>query len=187
MIIMDDGFQNPFIAKKLSLLVIDGATGFGNGRLIPAGPLREEMGPGFARADAIVIVNPTSEGLTITSQKPLLAAKTTSVGGAALKGKKIYAFCGLAYPEKFFTSLMALGADIVGTRDFADHHFYSDAELKKLSDDAAREQALLVTTAKDAVRLPEAFRSSVHTLDIELVFDKPELLAALLDYAMGRP
>jgi tetraacyldisaccharide 4'-kinase len=167
LIVMDDGFQNPSLAKTLSLLVIDGGYGLGNGRLIPAGPLREKLSSALARADAIVLV-----GEDETQLLPSLAGRTVlrarlAPAGAPTQGPYI-AFAGIGRPDKFFRTLEEAGAQLVGRAAFADHHLYRDAELRGLEDTAKAAGARLITTAKDAVRLPPAWRHRIAVLEVEI-------------------
>jgi tetraacyldisaccharide 4'-kinase len=185
-IVMDDGFQNMSVAKTLSLLVIDGQIGFGNGRLIPAGPLRESLASGFARADAIVLINASQTLPPLPAGKPVLRAVVSPTESAReFKGKRVLAFCGMAYPQKFFATLEAIGAEIVHTDVFPDHYRYWGSEIKKLARQADARDAVLVTTAKDAVRMSPAWRSRVSVVDIELTFENPRELEALLEKAVA--
>ncbi len=180
-IIMDDGFQNPYIEKTLSLLVMDGGTGVGNGRLIPAGPLREKPAAAFARAQAIVITNPSGNIPPTPHRKLLLKAITTpQESEPGIRGKKVFAFCGLAYPQKFFDTLNALGAHIAGQKIFADHYQYTDADIDALATHARQQDALLVTTSKDEARLSARARSLVTVVHISLVFNEPGRLIEVL-------
>ena len=120
-IVMDDGFQNPSIAKSLSVVVIDGRIGFGNGRVIPAGPLREPPSVALARAHAAIILNRSTAVPPLPPGMLTLNARTHFTNTEFLRGKKIYAFCGIAYPNKFFDMLKAAGADVTGTHAFPDH------------------------------------------------------------------
>src|SRR5262249_17104958 len=104
-IIMDDGFQNPYLHKDISLLVVDSGYGFGNGRVIPAGPLREEIEPGLARADAVILLGNGSVAALENTALPLLRAQLLISFAPELKGKKLLAFCGIGRPAKFFDSL----------------------------------------------------------------------------------
>src|SRR5262249_23770282 len=120
MIVMDDGHQNFSLAKDLSLVVVDGASGFGNGFMIPAGPLREPVAQGLARADAVIVMNqgaPDLEGFA----GPVLGARLEPES-SDLSGKRVFAFAGIGRPEKFVETLRALGAEITGTQFFPDHH-----------------------------------------------------------------
>ena len=182
-VILDDGFQDPSIAKDLSLLVVDGAYGFGNRRLIPAGPLRESIADGLGRADAVVLVGENTSGVTATipTAIPLLRATLTPGPEAAdLAGREIVAFAGIGHPEKFFKTLESLGCRIRAAHEFADHHRYQPREIEKLLGEAEKTGALLVTTAKDAVRLPEETRGKVAVLSVVLNFRDEEQLARLL-------
>jgi tetraacyldisaccharide 4'-kinase len=176
-IILDDGFQNPHVAKDLSLVVVDAAAGFGNCRLIPAGPLRERVTAGLARADAVVLVG---DGTAPAIDPPILRASLEPVGGDRFAGAKVLAFAGIGRPEKFFASLRALSADIAGERSFPDHHPYRAAELAALRRDADATRARLVTTRKDWVRLPPAERAGIEVLDIAVRWHDTTARDALL-------
>jgi tetraacyldisaccharide 4'-kinase len=183
-ILLDDGFQNPAIAKTLGLIVVDAGYGFGNGRVIPAGPLRENLRRGLARADAVVLLAAEwdasgSERLQLDCEMPVLPAMLAPVGGERLAGSRLLAFAGIGRPEKFFVTLRALGADLVGARAFPDHHPFRIAELEGLRHDAARERARLITTAKDIVRMPSVQRAGIEVLDVEVRWPDPIALDRL--------
>jgi tetraacyldisaccharide 4'-kinase len=181
LVLLDDGFQNPAIAKDRSLLVIDAEYGFGNARLMPAGPLREPIAGGLARADAIVLIghgeppDPVRE-----SGLPLVRARVVPRAGERFADARVIAFAGIGRPAKFFASLAALGAAVVTAHRFPDHHRYGARELARLRREAARSGARLVTTAKDWVRLPHAARTGIETLDIELRWDDPTIIIGML-------
>ena len=146
MVVLDDGFQNPGIAKTLSFLVVDAGYGFGNGRVIPAGPLRESPTRGLARADAVVLLEADAqpgclEPRGIGETLPVLHAALRPVAGERLVGTRLLAFAGIGRPEKFFTTLLALGAELVGTRSFPDHHPYRAGEIDRLLRAAERAEA----------------------------------------------
>ena len=185
-IIMDDGFQNPSLIKNLNVLVVDGRIAFGNNRLIPAGPLRERAQHAINRSHMVVIVNRTTRVPPFPKEKPVFAATTFPKDGAKFKGKKLYAFCGLAYPEKFFEMLRSLGVKLIETRSFPDHHPYTSAEINKMIVASAKEKALLVTTAKDMVRIPPELRDCMVTLDLGLEMDNEPALDNILNFIMGR-
>lgn len=181
--ILDDGFQNPAIPKDFSLLVIDGEQGFGNGRVLPAGPLREPARRGLARAEAVLLIGEDRTGLAkrIGEDVPMLRARLVpDAAGHALGGRRVHAFAGIGRPRKFFDMLEALGAHLTGRTPFPDHHRYAPSEIAKLLAAAERSDAVLATTAKDAVRLPPAARKSVAVVDVELQFEDVERLDALL-------
>jgi len=181
-IIMDDGFQNRSIIKSLSLLVIDGFRGFGNGRLIPAGPLRERPEDGFKRAHAVIVINRTTTLPKLPTDRPAFFARTYPKDAANFKGKKLFAFCGIAYPQKFFEMLRTTGAKVVEEIAFADHYQYTALDLRKLLLKSYVEDALLITTSKDYARLPEQFRDSVAVMELGIEFENPAIFDSVLDY-----
>jgi tetraacyldisaccharide 4'-kinase len=179
-IIMDDGHQNFSLAKDLSLVVIDAEQQFGNGFVLPAGPLREFVSQGLARADAVVIVG--DGGPTLTGYDgPILRAHMTHVDVQALAGRRIIGFAGIGRPEKFFRSLRAFATEIVDTKRFADHHIYTPSDIARLKAKARTADALLVTTEKDYVRMTEAEREGIATLLVRAVIDNDKALELLLD------
>ena len=132
-LVMDDGFQNNAIAKSLNLLVIDGGYGFGNGRVMPAGPLREPVATGLARADAAIVMTPDSRDVAASLENaglPVLLARLAVLPSAErLAGRKVVAFAGIGRPEKFFGTLEELGCILVARYGFADHHDYTVEEI----------------------------------------------------------
>ena len=183
-LVMDDGMQNPGLVQDCILLVIDGAAGFGNGRLLPAGPLRESIRDGAARARAAILIGPdrVASRQQLPPLLPVLQANLALAPQAGrLRGEKLVAFAGIGRPEKFFDSLEQAGLDLVGRISFPDHHRYRPHELDRLAARAAAQDALLVTTPKDAVRLAAAFRSLVHVLDVALHWQEATAIEALLD------
>jgi tetraacyldisaccharide 4'-kinase len=187
-IIMDDGFQNPSLAKALSLVVVDPGYGVGNGQVFPAGPLRERLAGGLARADAVILLyngapaNDDAEAERLAwlegFAKPLLRARIEP-RGAAPTGPLV-AFAGLARPEKFFDTLSGLGADLTDAIPFPDHHVYSDDDLELLAQLADERVARLITTEKDAARLAPDWRARVTTLPVTAQFEDPRGLDELL-------
>ena len=183
LLIMDDGFQNPGLAKDLSLVVVDGGYGFGNGRVMPAGPCREPVDRALARADAAVLIGEDRTGAAgRLVGLPLLRARLVPGPEAAgFAGRRVVAFAGIGRPEKFFTTLRAVGADLVDAVAFADHHPYTAAEIASLAERAQAAGALLATTAKDAVRVPEVLRPGLAVLTVTLEWDAPAALGRLLE------
>ncbi len=170
-IVMDDGFQNPSLSKDLSFVVVDGAKGFGNGCLIPAGPLRERVEDGVARADGLILMG--SGDARVPDSKPVLRAELVPVAGEdkRLNGRAVVAFAGIGSPQKFFDTAKSCGAIIKATRDFADHHAFTQDELNELRDLAQKNEAQLLTTEKDWLRLPPAMRAETDMLKVEAQFD----------------
>ena len=181
-LVMDDGHQNFALRKSLSLVVVDAETGFGNGRMIPAGPLREPVRQGLSRADAVVLVGDGSPDLGDFSG-PVLRARLTA-DTASVDGKPVFAFAGIGRPEKFVASLEAGGAQVMGSCFFADHHPYTDDEVLQLK--AVAGEALLVTTEKDFVRLSVTQREGIRAIKAMASFDDPAGLGRLLDRALAR-
>ena len=159
-ILMDDGFQNPSVAKDASLIVIDGSRGLGNGQVFPAGPLRAPLKPQLARTDALVIVGDGTAAEAVAAQiaaqgKPVLRAhlQPDAAQVASLRGKRVLAFAGIGDPARFFATLEASGIDVSQGRAFADHHPFTQREIEGLIAEAARDGLTLVTTEKDLARL----------------------------------
>ena len=179
-IVMDDGFQNFQIAKDISILVVDGETGFGNGRLIPAGPLREPVVQGLARADAVIVVgdgNPLLAGFA----GPVGRAQLVPTAPEALTQHRVIAFAGIGRPEKFFATLTAMGVKVTLTRSFTDHHRFTAVEIASLRHAADTAAALLVTTEKDYVRLDPESRRGIIAVPVHAAFTESAVIERLLD------
>jgi tetraacyldisaccharide 4'-kinase len=184
-VLLDDGLQNPAVAKTLSILVVDAGYGFGNGRVIPAGPLRESVARGLAKAGAVVLLATAAEAgnpapTVIGAALPIVPATLVPVGGERLASERVLAFAGIGRPEKFFASLRALGAVVVGTQPFPDHRPYRAADIEPLRRAAERAAARLVTTAKDIVRVPPSHRTGIEVLEVEIRWADPAALDALI-------
>ncbi|MEQ9815759.1 MAG: tetraacyldisaccharide 4'-kinase [Azospirillaceae bacterium] len=191
-LIMDDGFQNPSLVKDLSLVVVDGGSGFGNGRLIPAGPLRERVADGLARADAVVIIGRDALGVARQVRQhagdlPILPGELVPDDDARrLAGQTVVAFAGIGRPHKFFAMLDTLGADVISRYSFADHHTYRPDDMQRLVEMAAAAEAMLVTTTKDFARLPPDIRKVVEIVEVSIAFADDAAVDRLLDRALGR-
>lgn len=194
-ILLDDGFQNPALAHDLAIVVVDAHIGFGNGLVIPAGPLREPIATGLARADLILSIGDAQAQarfaqtwgpvLTLPHVTGALAALPT---GLPLAGVPVLAFAGIGHPEKFFRTLRAMGADLRATRALRDHQPLSDALMSRMLREAKTLGAQVVTTEKDAVRLAPALRAQVMTLPVRLeIADWEALDAALARVLAARP
>ena len=184
-VIMDDGFQNPTLTKDLSLVVVDGETGFGNRHVMPAGPLREPIKAGLKRADAIVIIGGDATGVAadIHATKPslpILTAQLAPSSASPLQGQRVFAFAGIGRPEKFFATLTASGAAVVGQKAFPDHHPFTVDDIAALEIAAQALNARLITTEKDYVRLDAIAQRNVTTLPVTLTFDDADALTALI-------
>ena len=178
-LVMDDGLQNPTLAKTLSLLVVDAAVGFGNGYPIPAGPLRETLAAAIARCQAAVLIG-AGQADARFGALPVLTAHLVA-DADHLAGQSLYAFAGIGRPQKFVETLTAAGAIVAGLRAFPDHYRYRPADLVAIHAAAADLGAVPVTTPKDAVRLPADFRAQTRVVGVRLVWDDPVALDRLLD------
>jgi tetraacyldisaccharide 4'-kinase len=192
-IVMDDGFQNAALGKDLSLVAIDPEYGVGNGHVFPAGPLRERLADGLARADALIMLHnvgadaretPAVEDWLSEFSKPILQASLQPVG--APPAGKLVAFAGLARPEKFFDTLDALGAELTEAVPFGDHHVFTEEDLGVLAQMAEEREAQLITTEKDAVRLSPKWRARVAVLPVTARFAGEAALDALLQPIRSR-
>jgi tetraacyldisaccharide 4'-kinase len=182
-IVMDDGLQNPHLAKDLALLVVDGAVGFGNRRVLPAGPLREPVDQALARIAGVVVIGDDRTGvarLLPPSLARLPADLIPADEAGHLRGRRVLAFAGIGRPAKFYETLEKIGADLVATRSFADHHRYRPAEIDALLTEARQFDACCVTTEKDHVRLPPNLGKSVEKLAVQLRLRAPGTLDRLL-------
>lgn len=180
-LIMDDGFQNPSLQKDCSFLVVDAAYGFGNGKVFPAGPLREGLADGLTRADAMVLLRGGEPAIA-----PMLAEGLPCLGARLepqhdLPEGRYFAFAGIGRPEKFFASLKLVGVDLAGSLAFPDHHRYAAEDLARLRREAEAARAQLITTEKDLVRLALEEREGIAVFPVSLVWDDPAALAELLD------
>jgi tetraacyldisaccharide 4'-kinase len=174
-IIMDDGFQNPSLYKDLSFLVFDGHYGIGNGKIIPAGPLRETLKDGIKRADALIILGKDKHNLAERSHLPVFFGHT-EVQTTIINNPNVVAFAGIGHPQKFYHTLSAHGFNVMETFDFPDHHFYSKTELEKIIQKARAKNADIYTTSKDFVKIPHSIQNEIKVLEVAVVWEKPEKL-----------
>jgi tetraacyldisaccharide 4'-kinase len=181
-IVMDDGLQNPGLAKSLSLLVIDGGYGFGNCLLLPAGPLREPVAAAAGRCRAAVLIGPDAAGAAaiLPAGLPVLQASLAASCAADLAGMPVLAFAGIGRPDKFFATVAGLGAVLAARVPFPDHHRYTGRDARRLIQLAGGLGARLVTTSKDFVKLPEALRASTAVVTVRLLWEDTAALQKLL-------
>ena len=174
-IILDDGLQNNNLSKDIKIIVIDGFVAFGNCKLIPAGPLRQNIKSGLAMADLVIIINEINdENLNLIKKNyhgKIIFAKTICKNLELFDNNKNYlAFCGLAYPDKFFNFLTKQNLSLIEKINFADHYYYNNEELKKLITKAEEQNCQLITTKKDWVKFPSSYQKIINYLDIEVEF-----------------
>lgn len=182
LLLLDDGFQRRQFVYDRAMLVVDGPYGTGNGRLFPAGPLRESWRYGIKRADAVLVIGDDRHG--VANRMP---ASVTMVHGTlipqipdALQGKRLLAFCGIGRPAKFTETLEGAGLHVVDSVAFADHHIFRDEELSALLRQAQLQDAMLVTTEKDWVRLSPDWRTQIAYVPITLNIAPEVALSTLL-------
>ena len=183
LLIMDDGFQNPTLVKTFSFVVVDGTKGFGNERVLPAGPLREPVLKGLKRADAVILVGKDIWGVKKYLKDhqvdlPVLTGQFIPDKNESLSGKPVCAFAGIGNPQKFFDMLMATGFQLLKTQSFPDHYFYTRFDIEEL-----KKKALgvpLVTTSKDWVKIPPEMRTGLVQITGHFEFDTPDEVWHLL-------
>ncbi len=197
-IVMDDGFQNPALAKDLSLLIVDAANGIGNGSVFPAGPLRAPLAAQVDRAHGIVLVGGGEAGEKVARQaavqgKAVLRARIAPDAGVSekIKGENVLAYAGIGRPTKFFATLETAGCRVVERCEFPDHHVFSENEARELLETARARKLTLVTTEKDHARMRknpalEEIAAASRALPIELRFEDEAALKRLLKMALSR-
>ena len=200
-VIMDDGFQNPSLTKDLSILVVDGRRGIGNGHVIPAGPLRAPLDSQLARAQALIVIGPANGAAAAPVAEAARRHGLALFYGrlepdrdalAAIGRRRVLAFAGIADPEKFYATLEAAGVTIAARLSFHDHHCYTAAEAARLIEAASAADLLLLTTEKDHVRLggdPELapLATQAKTLPVRLVVEPAAAFERLVLDVAKRP
>jgi tetraacyldisaccharide 4'-kinase len=189
-VVMDDGFHNPSLVKDFSVLVLDARRGIGNGRVIPAGPLRAPVDAQLSNAHALLVVGRSVGDCAIAEMarerdipvlRASLRADTAFIAGLA--GRRVLAFAGIGDPQKFFATLAEAGVTLAATRSFADHHRYTGREAAALCEDAERDGLVLVTTEKDLARLSgeeHPLSARARALPVTLVFEEAAAFESLL-------
>jgi tetraacyldisaccharide 4'-kinase len=179
-LVMDDGHQNNSLRKHISFVVIDAQRPYGNGYIVPAGPLREPVRQGLRRATAVILMGKGSPKLP-GYRGPILRAQLVPQEIPGIKDKPVIAFAGIGQPKKLLHSLRSLGAQVKELRSFGDHHTYTAKEIAKLKARAQQEGAQLITTEKDFVRLTPKQRHGIRFLPVRAMFENPDAVIALMD------
>jgi tetraacyldisaccharide 4'-kinase len=197
-IVMDDGFQNPAIAKDASLIVIDANRGLGNACVFPAGPLRAPLPPQIDRTDALIIIGEGGAADTVAASvtaqnKPVLQARLRAdeAAVASLRGRRVLAFAGIGDPERFFRTLRANGIEVISQRAFADHHSFTQSEIEQLAAEAKRDALTMVTTEKDLARLDAGgqlptWAEGIVAFPVQLEFENAGALRKLVSDRLFR-
>tara|TARA_B100001057_G_scaffold269869_1_gene270026 strand:- start:19043 stop:20005 length:963 start_codon:yes stop_codon:yes gene_type:complete len=183
-VIMDDGFQNTSLVKTMSFVIIDGPYGFGNGRMIPAGPLREPIYSGLKRADIIVLVgevNPSLVELLPNDKLVLRASLVPDEIDMRLSNNNVIGFAGIGRPTKFRETLEKIDLNIIDFVPFPDHYRFSESEIRELYEKATEVDAILVTTFKDMKRVPKSVAHLCQPIGITVVWDDDSEIQQLLD------
>jgi tetraacyldisaccharide 4'-kinase len=191
-IIMDDGFQNPWIVHDLSLVLVDAAIGIGNGMVMPAGPLRAPLKPQMQRADALLVIGdgPAADPIVRAAARAgrvTLRARIRPTRVKDWRKDPILAFAGIGHPEKFFATLADAHAPVTRTLGFADHYTYTDIDAEKLMQVADADNLRLVTTEKDMVRLAgktgalARLHARAEAFHVLLEFENPKAISEMID------
>lgn len=177
-IIMDDGMQNLSIKKDFPILIIDGKYGFGNGFAIPAGPLRENIKIGIKKASLVIIIGSDKHNIAqkYCQNVKVINAKIKPKNAKNFLFKSAVAFCGIGHPEKFFNSLKESNIKIINKFSYPDHYHYKDSQIKKMLNLANKNNANLVTTKKDWIRLKKEFQNQIKYFDIDIEFEDKKYL-----------
>jgi tetraacyldisaccharide 4'-kinase len=195
LIVMDDGFQNPSVAKDLTLVAVDSAVGVGNGRVMPAGPLRAPLRFQLQRADALLLVGDGGGAEPLVraaarAGRSMIRGRLRPTKVRAWRKEPLLAFAGIGRPEKFFATLAEARAPVARTMSFPDHHRYTDGEAAELIAAAEAENLRLVTTEKDYIRLAgrtgkagELYERA-EPVEVILEFDNPTAVSEMIDEAV---
>ncbi|MDB2415068.1 tetraacyldisaccharide 4'-kinase [Rickettsiales bacterium] len=180
-IIMDDGLQNPHLKKDFSILVIDGQVGLGNGRILPAGPLRESLSSALNKTDALVIIGHDKHNISSFVKAPIIKSEIKPLE-VKLSAKKYVAFAGIGRPKKFFDTLDSMNLKIVATKEFADHKPYSESDILKIKELAKEKSAGIITTQKDYLRIDVKLRDDIEFLPVQILWNEEEISDIMHNY-----
>ncbi|MDR1475269.1 MAG: tetraacyldisaccharide 4'-kinase [Holosporales bacterium] len=172
-LIFDDGLQTTSLKSNINFLVIDGNQGIGNAKLFPAGPLREPLSSALQRVDAVIFLGGNKHDIKIPG-KILVFYAETSVKAPTLRTKKAIAFCGLGFPDKFFSALVSAGVSLAATRTFPDHYCYKEKDINALIEMSIKLKAQLITTRKDLIKIPFYLRRLLSVADLDITWKSPD-------------
>lgn len=183
-LIIDDWLKNKYLNNNIKILVIDSQQMFGNRYLFPAGLLMYEIKTSINLADLILIIGEYNETLeneikNIKDNIPIFRAKMEAIKKVQIENNKVIAFCGLGYPNKFRNTLQECDYNVIDFLMFSDHHPYTITEVQKLINIAKENNATLLTTTKDYVKIPEQFKSDIKTIEIKLTLENDEFIKYL--------
>jgi tetraacyldisaccharide 4'-kinase len=195
-IVLDDGFQNPSLAKDVSILVIDATVGVGNGAVFPAGPLRAPLRTQLELAHAVVLVGMGANAMAALAhgvELPVFAARLAPEAATSmiLAGQKALAFAGIGHPEKFFATLAEIGVEPTERIAFPDHHRYSAEDARRLIETAAMRGLALLTTEKDLIRMKgdpalAQLSEAARALPVRLEFTDAVQVRRMLQAALAK-
>ena len=176
-VVLDDGMQNNYLHSDFNILVVDASVGFGNGFMIPAGPMRQTLRSGLKKTDLVIVIGEMKKDLAKKlAGKKIIGAKITPTNLEKFQDKKLLAFCGIAYPEKFFSFLRNNNLNVAETIDFPDHYLYQERDFESIFAIAKKDNLTLISTKKDWVKFPKNYQSKISYLDVELHFEDEEML-----------
>ncbi len=184
LVILDDGLQDESILSNLNIIVFNGYQGIGNGRIIPSGPMRENMSKAINKSNLALIIDKDENNIakligdTIPIINSNLIIEDEYINN--FKNKNVLAFCGIGYPDKFYKSLKEIGCNILYTKSFPDHYEYSDKDIKKLLKKSQELDTLLITTEKDHVKIMEDYKSRIYYFPIRIELNNYKILDDIL-------
>lgn len=196
-IVMDDGFQNPSLAKDFSLIAVDAGSGVGNGAVIPSGPLRAPLDMQLRAADSLLVIGEGAPGEAVIraaarAGRPVMRGVLKPTRIMDWRRRPVLAYAGIGRPQKFFDTLKETRVEVAQTRTFPDHHVYAPRDARELLSAAAAADLRLVTTEKDLVRLKGAtgqvgeLRDRSEAFQVALQFDNATAVAELIDETLKR-
>ena len=179
-VVLDDGIQDTSIKGDLNLLVFNGLQGLGNGKIIPAGPLREKLSDSIKKCHLSIIIDEDINNIAnkLNNLLPIIKAKINIESEYLnnFKNKNVVAFCGLGFPEKFFKTIKEIGCNIRYKKSFPDHYQYKEKDLKELIDIAIKYNSLLITTEKDHIKILKKYRNRIYYFPITVDFINDKII-----------